>query len=146
MKKCRICNKNKELTEFHKQARNRDGLFHECKECTEQRRRERRRAEPEKTKELNRQHYLRHKQRYITKGRLRAIDLRKAQPKWLTEDHIFTLQEIYDLRDLRSELTGVPHHVDHIVPLRGTNVCGLHVPWNLQVIPAVENRSKGNKH
>lgn len=76
--------------------------------------------------------------------RMRQAAKLNATPPWLNEDHKFMLEEIYELRDLRSQATGVVHHVDHIVPLRGTTVCGLHVPWNLQVIPATDNIRKGN--
>ena len=41
-------------------------------------------------------------------------------------------------------LTGVPHTLDHIVPLNHPYVCGLTVPWNLRAVPALHNFSKGN--
>ena len=146
MKQCRICKENKELSGYNKQERNKDGLFHECKKCTEERRRIRRKTNSQKTKKLDRQHYLRHKQYYITKGRLRAKGIRQAKPKWLTTDHKWVIDEIYELRDLRSSITGVEHHVDHIVPLKGKHCCGFHVPWNLRVITAEENLSKSNTY
>lgn len=74
----------------------------------------------------------------------KAIKLR-ACPSWLTEDDHWLMQEAYELAQLRTAMFGFPWHVDHIVPLRGKNVSGLHVPGNLQVIPGLENMSKSNK-
>ena len=69
---------------------------------------------------------------------------KNAYPSWIGEDERFFLKEIYDLCELRNQMTNVKWEVDHIVPLQGKSVCGLHVPWNLQVITAQENRAKGN--
>lgn len=68
----------------------------------------------------------------------------QATPKWLTKEH---WKEIEGFYVLAAKLTkdSNPHHVDHQVPLQGESVSGLHVPWNLQLLPAKENISKGNR-
>ncbi len=69
----------------------------------------------------------------------------QAMPPWLTEEHKQQIADIYEQVVLCEHLTGVKHHVDHIEPLQGKDRCGLHVPWNLQVLEARENTSKGNR-
>jgi hypothetical protein len=66
-------------------------------------------------------------------------------PSWLSEDDHWLIKEIYDLASLRSKLTKIKWHVDHILPLQGKYVSGLHVPNNLQVIPSTLNICKANK-
>lgn len=83
------------------------------------------------------------KRRAITR-KYQAAKL-KATPWWLTKEMFLEMEGYYINSASISEETGVTMHVDHIVPLQGKNVCGLHVPWNLQVITASENYTKANK-
>ena len=115
---------------------------------------------PEHRRELSRQEYRRNVDRvrissakYYKKNKHKIIvrnkkykkRLREATPNWLSELDNFLIDEVYVMSLLRSECTGVKHHVDHIVPLRGESVCGLHAPWNLQILTATENCAKQNK-
>jgi 5-methylcytosine-specific restriction endonuclease McrA len=66
----------------------------------------------------------------------------KQKPLWRD---IKKISAIYDECEKLTQQTGILHHVDHIIPLRGETVSGLHVHQNLRIISAVENRSKSNK-
>lgn len=65
-----------------------------------------------------------------------------ATPSWADQDAILA---IYDDAARLTIETGEKHHVDHVIPLHGKNVCGLHVAENLEAIPARENVRKGNR-
>ncbi len=67
-----------------------------------------------------------------------------ALPKWLTPSHHQEMRDIYAKSREISKDSGIKHEVDHIVPLLAEKACGLHVPWNLQIIPAYKNRLKSN--
>lgn len=75
----------------------------------------------------------------------RAVKL-KATPEWLTTEQYNDIKSFYYAAKQLELETSIKYHVDHIVPLQGNNVCGLHVPWNLQILSAVDNISKSNKH
>jgi len=77
----------------------------------------------------------------LTKKR-RATMIHRT-PKWVDAEELWLIQEVYRLASDRTRLHGFSWHVDHIIPLQGKTVCGLHTMANLQVIPGIENIRKG---
>ncbi len=77
------------------------------------------------------------------KAKRRAAKLQRT-PKWLTREDLAEIKGIYAEARRREKETGEPHHVDHVYPLQGRLVSGLHVPSNLQILSARENLTKNN--
>ena len=77
-------------------------------------------------------------------ARFRKHAKKQRTPKWLTKDDLWMMREAYALAALRTKMLGIVYEVDHIIPLQGDLVSGLHVPLNLQVIPQKLNRAKWN--
>jgi len=73
----------------------------------------------------------------------RAVQLQRT-PSWDPDAHLIVAK--YQVAAMLSQASGTPYHVDHIIPLQGKNVSGLHVFSNLRVIPGVENVKKSNKY
>lgn len=69
-----------------------------------------------------------------------------ATPRWLTYEQRMQMRALYKQAAGTRKSKATPLSVDHIIPLRGQGVCGLHVPWNLRVIPLRENQRKNNKY
>lgn len=100
--------------------------------------RERYWANPEKVRAQVLQRIRDNSEKDAAKTAFRRAYKLKATPKWLTREHKAAIMKFYR----RAKELGLV--VDHIVPLRGEAVCGLHVPWNLQLLSLSENSSKGN--
>ena len=81
--------------------------------------------------------YASNKERYFLNNAKRRAASKQATPDWLSMEDIKKMKELYKNRPKGQ-------HVDHIVPLKGKNICGLNVPWNLQYLPACVNLSKSN--
>lgn len=74
----------------------------------------------------------------------RVVKLQRM-PKWLTKENKLQIKAMYALATSLNKSTGIQWHVDHIIPLQGKTVSGLHVPENLQVIQGSLNARKKNK-
>lgn len=142
MKTCTRCNSTKPMEEFTKRAASKDGYTAACTQCLKKQKQIDYICEPEKTIE---------RVRRSKKARLCADNVYKRAwtqwryakslnrvPKWVK----FSRDMLPKYREL---LEKFPHmSVDHIIPLQGKSVSGLHVPNNLQVMTYSENSSKGN--
>ena len=162
MKICSVCKKEKLKTEFHRNKSKDDGRANICKICFKQyhiRNRDKkikaasewykqnkdkkriydaeyRERTRSKRREASKKYRNNHPSRKRADCALRRCQKIKATPYWVDKEE---LRRIY-------ENCPKGFQVDHIVPLNGKNVCGLHVPWNLQYLPAAENLKKANHY
>lgn len=155
------CGKVKSISDFSKHSKTLDGLYYCCKDCKREkarlqylRRKDKhlstckkyREGNKEKLKVKNQEYYSLNKADFLRRNAERKAAKLQRTPPWLSEDDCAKIKDFYWLAKDLTAVTGESYHVDHIVPLQGKSVCGLHVPWNLQVLPADINLSKGNKH
>jgi len=80
-----------------------------------------------------------------TNGKRRAIKINRTPP-WLLEEHFKQIAEFYKMAQELEKIFPWKQHVDHVVPLQGESVSGLHVPWNLQILSEKENLEKSNRY
>lgn len=174
MKMCSKCKDIKDLTNFSRNRTRLDGYEYWCKTCNSNRqirhydpskKKQYYLANKEKILENRKQvkrghayykaHYEKYKnsiKRWINNNRSavnaiaakRRAQIKNATPKWAD---LAKIKEIYDKAQIFNLVfkDQGPWEVDHIFPLQNTTVCGLHVHWNLQLLPAKENRRKWNK-
>jgi hypothetical protein len=174
MKKCNICLSEKELTDFYKNRASKDGAQGRCIECAKKINKDHYKQNKEynylrckeyrgknKDKLLanavrwqnnnpnyfaqkNKFYYQADRARFIAKVSLRRSKKIQATPPWLSCIEKAMTQEMYDIAVALSVQSGILHEVDHIHPLAGDGYRGLHVPWNLRVIPKIDNLRKRN--
>lgn len=127
LKQCNKCKEVKLIEEFFTDNARWDKLTYTCKKCN---------------KEYNKnniENVRQNKKRY-------KLSILVNTPTWLTESMKIDIDLLYQEARNKSKKEQKQYDVDHIIPLKGVNVCGLHVPWNLQILEHIENIKKGNKY
>lgn len=155
---CTKCTKKKQEHEFYKGYKGQVRSW--CKLCYSEDNKNRYKNNPDNIKENRKLYYQdnkeieqermklyyeQNKEKFLEYSAKKRATKKEACPIWLSQKHRSEIKSIYKMARNISVKTGIKHHVDHIIPLVNEIVCGLHVPWNLQVLPAKENLSKHNK-
>jgi hypothetical protein len=105
--------------------------------------RKNREANREQHNAYNREYFANNKDKRASYQAKRKATILQRTPAWDPDAHLIIAK--YQLAAMFTCETGIPHHVDHIIPLQGKNVSGLHVFSNLRVIPGADNVKKSNK-
>lgn len=131
-RKCSCCKEVKGTSLFYK---NIDTKSSRCKDCCDKTTVTNRPKYIDGNRLRSKKHYLNNKHDYILKASKRRRLLYTAMPLWA------------DLGKLKEIYKNCPegYHVDHVIPLQGDLVCGLHVETNLQYLTVSENLKKSNK-
>lgn len=102
-------------------------------------------VDPERRRRISREWKARNRHMGAAQAAKRRAAQLQRTPKRLTQAELDDIRLVYEFARALELATGIPHHVDHEIPLQGKYVSGLHVLSNLQIIPASQNISKGNK-
>lgn len=158
MKKCSECGIEKSKSAFNKNGYGRDGLRSRCKGCDrvyritnanrilEMKRIHNRLFYQANVDEIKKQTATyRRNNLWLYNADTRKRQAGRATPPWLTPADLLEIVEWYRAAKDYQWLSNEQLQVDHIIPLKSPIVCGLHVPWNLQVLSRSENRKKTNK-
>jgi hypothetical protein len=158
--KCYVCKQTFTQDCFNKDKQTKSGFARSCKVCHRKRAKQyyeknnvqvnennlaRYYSNHEDNKIKCLQYYYNNKHTVFKNCAKRRCSKLLASPSWVDKKHEDRIGNIYKASINTSHRTGIQHHVDHIVPLQGKTVCGLHVWWNLRIIPAKINLSKGNR-
>ncbi len=124
-KTCSTCRTYKKAALFPFKQQSKDSLGSNCNYCK------------------NVVYKRKNKAKTIERTTRRKKHIKQATPTWVTKEQLL---HYYETADRLTKETGVKHHVDHIIPLRGVLVSGLHTPANLQVLPWLDNLIKSNHY
>jgi hypothetical protein len=98
----------------------------------------------ERRAEISSSHKKNNRAYYTADTAKYRADKDKRTPNWLSEFDLLHIKCLYQVAAMRTRESGEPWHVDHVIPLRGKIVSGLHTPANMRVIRGEENEKKNN--